>query len=71
MHLIIIVIKTFKIKTVWSEWAANGECSVTCGKGTVGFTRRCLEGTCVGESTKTESCEEKVCPGKYIYSFYS
>ena len=49
-------------KTVWSEWK-KGECSVTCGKGTVTFTRSCLQGSCVGESTKTEDCEEVVCPG--------
>ena len=54
---------------VWSEWV-EGYCSSTCGKGTIRFRRTCLQGTCVGESTKTEDCEEIVCPGKSIYSSY-
>ena len=61
-----IVFKTLTIKTVWSEWA-EGHCSVTCGKGTFTSKRKCLQGTCFGESTKTEDCEVNVCPGKYIY----
>ena len=40
------------------------ECSVTCGKGIVTSTRFCLQGTCIGESTKTEDCEKDDCPGK-------
>ena len=51
-------------KTVWSEWK-KGECSVTCGKGTVTSTRSCVQGDCVGESTKTEDCEKQVCPGLF------
>ena len=41
----------------------KGECSVTCGKGIVTFTRNCLKGICVGESTKTEDCEAVACAG--------
>ena len=62
MFLQKILLLNFIILTVWSEWK-KGECSVTCGKGTVTFTRSCLQGSCVGESTKTEDCEEVVCPG--------
>ena len=58
-----IVLKTLTFETVWSEWR-KGHCSATCGKGIVTYTRECLQGTCVGESTTTENCEEKACPGK-------
>ena len=61
-----IVFKILNIKTVWSQWD-KGTCSVTCGSGNVKSTRSCLKGTCVGEKIKTETCEEKNCPGKYVY----
>ena len=62
----LIDFETLTIKTVWSDWV-KGSCSATCGAGTVSFTRKCLNEPCVGESTRVEKCEEKVCPGMNIY----
>ena len=51
----------------WSEWAV-GDCSAECGAGTRTKTRsKTIEeangGTCTGDTTKTESCKDKECPG--------
>ena len=51
----------------------KGECSVAsgCGKGALISTRVCLQGTCIGIKTKTESCEEALVPGRLYFYVYS
>jgi hypothetical protein len=51
----------------WSTWLPNGECSSTCGNGEQLYTRNCLNGVrgdigCIGNPTKTETCNEGPCP---------
>merc|ERR1719209_893042 len=45
----------------FGEWVA-GECSVTCGVGSIKSTRTCSGlGECEGDSEKTETCEKDAC----------
>ena len=53
---------------VWGGWDIPA-CSATCGGGTRTLTRtklisEQLEGSCDGESTKTEDCSTNPCPSK-------
>ena len=51
----------------------KGECTVAsgCGKGIRTSTRVCLQGTCVGVKTKTESCGEVLVPGRLYFYLYT
>jgi len=55
------ILKSLFPQKIWSDWV-KGSCSATCGTGSLSFTRKCLNEPCVGESTRVEKCEEKVCP---------
>jgi len=53
----------FKELAVWSDWVV-GECSASCGGGTVKSTRKCEPGLgdCQGDAEKTEDCNVDACP---------
>ena len=43
-------------------------CTVTCGRGTKTYSRKCIEPqnggeACKGDASTTENCKEKGCPG--------
>ncbi|KAL5011020.1 hypothetical protein ScPMuIL_013325 [Solemya velum] len=53
----------------WSEWAEDGNCTVTCGGGTITYNRECNNpepigdgADCEGNDTKTEDCNTEPCP---------
>ena len=54
----------------WSEWH-NGECSVSCGRGTITKTRtKSIQekngGNCEGDTTETINCNQPKCPRKLL-----
>ena len=54
---------------VWSNWANEGECPVTCGWGKMIQKRSCLGGNvgdvgCEGNETREVTCNTQNCPGK-------
>ena len=45
----------------WGDWV-DGECTATCGEGTVTSTRQCSGlGDCDGDAEKSEICNEGAC----------
>ena len=57
----------------FTDWAAWGTCSVTCGGGTQTRTRDCTNPVpahggayCVGDITDTQACDGGPCPGTYV-----
>ena len=55
------------ISCVWEDWTI-GECTTTCGPGQRTDSRSKLVeeangGNCTGETTRTEECNTKPCPG--------
>ena len=50
----------------WSDWGAWGPCTATCGYyGRHTRHRTCIgQGSCVGSSSLTATCNSQVCPGK-------
>ena len=60
----------WKVDCHWSSWNI-GDCSVSCGGGSLTKTRsKTVEeangGTCGGQSSDTEICNPNLCPGKDI-----
>jgi len=56
-------IETYTVVTAasWGDWVV-GECTATCGEGTVTSTRQCSgAGDCEGENEKTETCNKGAC----------
>ena len=53
------------ITNEWQKWGEWSVCSTSCDKGSKIRARTCSGdiGTCLGESTETEDCQEKKCPG--------
>ena len=47
---------------MWSEWSYSA-CSATCGEATKTAQRTCLQGNCIGDTSKTEKCQVDLCPG--------
>jgi len=48
----------------WSEWQQEGDCSASCGGGTLKITRICsLDNLCPGQSDTLLSCNTEDCPG--------
>ena len=69
----IIIVK--KVNCEWNEWV-QGQCSTTCGPGeSVRVRTKSVTeshgGTCSGETTDTELCNEQDCPCKLLQSLYS
>ena len=65
MHLV----DTHTVDGSWGPWR-TGQCSVTCGVGSVVRTRECnnplpVNGgkDCVGPSSEVQPCNEGCCPG--------
>tara|TARA_B100000586_G_C19733511_1_gene270780 strand:- start:282 stop:485 length:204 start_codon:yes stop_codon:yes gene_type:complete len=57
------------ITATWSEWVA-GDCSASCGTGTVTSTRTCSGlGDCDGEADKSEACNKGACGKYYLYNY--
>ena len=59
---------------VWTRWSTWGECSATCGSGSRGRQRTCLEpdsgegDSCSGEDAEKEECSLPACslPGENV-----
>ena len=52
---------------VWSDWGEPSECSVTCGDGTISYTRECIPpqhggADCEGVAIHHENCPRIECP---------
>ena len=76
--IIIHLIFSFVVDGMWGTWTPSGGCSVTCGTGQQTYTRSCDSPaescggqTCIGDSTKIESCDEGCCPGKLVFTMYT
>ena len=57
---------------VWAPWKSWSVCTKSCGGGTStkNRTKSIIEaygGTCLGNWTKTQACNEQECPGKLIF----
>ena len=53
------------VTVTWSEWV-DGECSASCGEGTVKSTRTCsVPGNCDGPGEKFEACNKGACGKHY------
>jgi len=57
----------------WSDWQVKGGCSKSCGGGKQTYRRTCTKPepqyggkNCVGAKTKTEDCNTKPCPLKFV-----
>ena len=70
--IIVINMSLIFLDCQWSEWKKVGQCSKSCGTGTQKFQRTIQVSSqnggksCVGESTKTETCNSHACQGRYI-----
>ena len=73
------IMQIFAAAGKWSSW--DGDCDVTCGKGTRYLTRTCEEDPdyppqgdcdvhCEGDDKKEEECYEICCPRMENYNNY-
>ena len=73
--LLLYLIRLLDINGNWSPWQSIGQCTKTCGTGTIGRKRTCnnpppsLNGRdCKGSAYGTLPCFSKACPGRYNLS---
>ena len=69
------IVDTLTVDGSWGPWRI-GQCSVTCGVGTIVRTRECNNPPpatggkdCVGVSSEIQSCYEEYCPGTKLHMY--
>ena len=63
-----------EVDCIWGTWESWSPCTKTCGGGTRTKNRtksitEAYGGTCFGNWTETQACNEQNCPGTFVISF--